>query len=171
MKTTTYVRRDTESLDDISSLLEGRVFHVTKLAFLEAILTSGEIRANGDGSLQTTFGYTNGFFRKRNCVSLFDHRRTATDEIRHFRTNCWPLSLAHNGIAILLLIPDIYDALIPWTRWKEEEAWCDQVVPHVEAGYKESVSTDFISEVICLTIEENPNSPVAKLRAARHTAN
>ena len=82
-----------------------------------------------------------------------------------------PLSPARNGIAILLLIPDIYDALIPWTRWKDEAAWRDQVVPHVEAGYKGSVSTDFISEVICLTVEENPNSLVAKIRGARNAAN
>jgi len=171
VKTTTHFRREAESLDDISSLLEGRVFHVTKLAYLDAILTSGEIRPNGDSSLPTTFGYpANGFFRKRNCISLFDYRIEPTDQIKDFRTRCWPFQHARGGIAILILMPDIYPALVPWTRWKEEEAWSDQVVPHVEAGYPGSISTDLIDEVICLTLEEDPNSFAAKLRNAHRVA-
>jgi len=67
-------------------------------------------------------------------------------------------------------MPDIYAALIPWTRWKEEEAWSDQVVPYVEAGYPGSIPINLIDEVICLTLEENPNSFAAKLRNARRVA-
>jgi hypothetical protein len=172
VKTTKYIRRETESLDDISSHLEGRVFHVTKLAYLDAILTSGEIRPNGDCSLPTTFGYlANGFFRKRNCISLFDYRLEATDEIRDFRARCWPFQHARDGIAILVLVPEIHAALIPWTRWKEEEAFGDQVVPYVEAGYPGSISINLIDEVICLTREEDPKSIAAIIRNARHAAN
>ena len=171
MKTTKYFRRETESLDDISSLLEGRVFHVTKLAYLDAILTSGEIRPNGDSSLPTTFGYlSNGFFRKRNCISLFDYRLEVTDQIREFRTRCRPFQRARDGIALLILMPDIYDALVPWTLWKDEEAWGDQVVPYVEAGYRGSISIDLIDEIICLTLEEDPNSIAARIRKARTVA-
>ena len=174
MKTTTHVRRETESLDDISSLLEGRVFHVTKLAHLDAILTEGEIKPNGNGALPTTFGYVaNAFFRKRNCVSLFDYRLDPTDQIRDFRTRCWPFQPARpgsDGIAILVLKPDVHAALIPWTRWKEENALSEMIVPYVEAGYPGSISIDLIDEVICLKIEEDPNSFAAMLRKARRAA-
>jgi len=168
VKTTAHIRRETESLDDISSLLEGRVFHVTKLAHLDAILIEGEIKPNGNGALPTTFGYVaNGFFRKRNCVSLFDYRLEPTDKIRNFRMRCSPFQPAlpdSDGIAILVFKPDVHAALIPWTRWKEENAFSDMVVPYVEAGYPGSISIDLIDEVICLKIEEDPNSLAAKLR-------
>ena len=171
MKTTTHTRREAESLDDISSHLEGRVFHVTKLAYLDSILTTGEIRPNQDCSLPTTFGYlANGFFRNRNCVSLFDYRLGATDTIEDYRARCWPFQTARDGIAILVLKPDIHADLIPWTRWKEEEAWSEQVVPYVETGYPGPISIDLIEEVICLTVEEDLNSLASKLRKARHAA-
>ena len=168
MKTTTHIRRETEPLDDISSLLEGRVFHVTKLAHLDSIMTAGEIKSNWNGALPTTFGYVaNGFFRKRNCVSLFDYRLAPTDQIRDFRMRCSPFQPARqnsDGVAILLLKPDVHAALIPWTQWKEESALDDMVVPYVEAGYPGSLSIDLIDEVICLKIEEDPNSLATKLQ-------
>lgn len=168
VKTTTYIRRETESLDDISSILEGQVFHVTKLAYLDSILTTGEIRANVDCSLPTTFGHlANGFFRKRNCVSVFDYRFEATDKIKDFRMRCSPFQHALDGIAILLLKPVIHASLIPWTRWKKEKAWSDQIVPYVEAGYPKTISTNLIDEVICLTLEEDMNSLATRLRTAR----
>jgi hypothetical protein len=67
-------------------------------------------------------------------------------------------------------MPDIYDALVPWTLWKDEEAWGDQVVPYVEAGYRGSISIDLIDEIICLTLEEDPNSIAARIRKARTVA-
>jgi hypothetical protein len=171
LKTTTYIRSEKDSLDDISSLLEGRVFHVTRLAYLDAILTSGEIRPNGDCSLPSTFGcLANGFFRKRNCISLFDYRGEITDENRHFRTACWPFQPARDGIAILVLVSDINTALIPWTRWKEEKAWGDQVVPYFEAGYPGCISIKLIDEVICLTVKQDPNSSAAMIRNASRAA-
>ena len=173
VKTTTHVRRETDSLDDISPLLEGRVFHVTKLTHFDAILTEGAIKANGNGALPTTFGYTGAFFRKRNCVSLFDYRLEPTDQIRDFRMRCPPFQPARpdsDGIAILILKPEVDLALIPWTRWKEENALRDMVVPYVEAGYPGSISIDLIDEVICLKIEEDPKSLSAKLRKLRRAA-
>jgi hypothetical protein len=171
VKITKHIRLESDSIDDISSALEGRVFHVTKLAYLDAILTSGEIKPNGDCALPTTFGYLgNGFFRKRNCISVFDYRLDATDEIRNFRKHCWPFQHALDGIAILIFKPDIHSSLIPWTLWKEEKALSEQVVPYVEAGYPGPISVNLIDEVICLTFEEDPNSLAAILRKARHAA-
>ena len=171
MKITKHIRPEADSLDDIYCQLEGRVFHVTKLAYLDAILASEEIMPNGDCSLPTTFGYlANGYFRKRNCISLFDYRLQLTDEIKDFRTRCWPFQHAHDGIAILILNPSIHADLIPWTRWKEEKAFSDQVVPYVESGYPGSISTKLIDEIICLTCEEDPNSIAAMLQKARKRA-
>jgi len=173
LKITKYVRLETDPLDDIVSLLEGRVFHVTKLAHLDSIRTDGEIKPNGDGSLETTFGYVNAFFRKRNCVSLFDYRQQPTDE--NARNKCSPFQPARSdpgsdGIAILFLKPEAYADLIPWTRSREEEAWREQIVPYVEAGYPGSISIDLIDEIICLELEEVPDSHAAILRKALRKA-
>jgi len=73
MRVSPYRRRESEPLDDLRALLQGRVFHVTRLAALQSILDAGEVRANQDRSLPTTFGYLeNGYFRNRGCVALFD---------------------------------------------------------------------------------------------------
>ena len=171
MKVTEYVRLETESLDDITALLEGRVFHVTKRSNLDSIRTDGEIKPNTDGTLAPTFGNTeNAFFRKRNCVSLFDYRLEPTDKIRNRRGGCSPFMPAApdgEGIAILLLKPDVYDALISWDRWEEEGPSSERIVPHVEAGHPGSISIDLIDEAICLKIKEDPNSIKAHLRKGR----
>ncbi|NKE69954.1 hypothetical protein [Candidatus Manganitrophus noduliformans] len=168
MKRTTHIRSETESLDDIASALEGRVFHVTKLLYLDTILADAEIRPNPDGHLSTTFGHVpNAFFRKRNCVSVFDYRAAPTDQIRDFRNRCSPFQPARppsEGIAILLLKPYIHASLIDWTQWKEEKMWRDMVVPYVEAGYPGPIPIDAIEEVICLKLNEDPNSFTARIR-------
>ena len=94
MKTTKYVRLETDSFDDITSLLEGRVFHVTKLSYLDSILADGEIKPNMDSALATAFGSTNAFFRQRNFVSLFDYRVEPPDET--FRNRCSPFQPARS---------------------------------------------------------------------------
>ena len=172
MKVTEYVRLETESLDDITALLEGRVFHVTKRSNFDSIRSDGEIKANGDGTLETTFGYENAFFPKRDCVSLFDYRLEPPDET--FRMRLSPFKPAQSnprsdGIAILFLKPEAYAALIPWTRCKEEDS-SEMIVPYVEAGYSGSISIDLIDEVIFLEIKEVPNSLSAQLRKAHRAA-
>jgi len=170
MKITTHIRREGETLDDIYSLLEGRVFHVTKLTYCPSILADGEIKPNKNSTLPTTFGSsTNDFFRNRNCVSLFDYRLEPTKEIIDFRQRCRPFQPAmscEEGIAILLLKPEVHADLIPWTRWNEENALGERIVPYVEAGYSGPISIDLIDEIIFLTIEEDPNSHAALLRKA-----
>lgn len=157
-----YVRSESESLDDIEEYLQGKVFHVTRLAYLPSIIECGEIRTNNDGVLPTTFGSSdNASFKNRNCVSLFDYRPDPTEEIRDFRLRCYPFSPARppNGaIAILILKPEVYDNLIPWTLWKEENALREMVVPHVEAGYPGQISIDLVEEIISVEITEDPES-------------
>ena len=165
-----YVRRETESLDDLEIYLEGHVFHVTRLVNLVLILEDGEIRPSRDGMFKTTFGSsTNAFFRNRNCISLFDYRPALPQEIRIFRYRCYPFQPASpgNGIAILILQPEAYDFLIPWTQWKDEKAWGEMVVPHAEAGYPGSLPLRLIAEIISVEITEDPDSLVAQFRKIR----
>ena len=119
MKITRFRRVETDNLDDIAAMLEGRVFHVAKLACLDSILRDGEIRTNKEGHLPSSFGHlTNGFFRKRDCVSLFDYRLAPTEEIKGFRGKCHPFMPARpesEGVAILLMSPEIHASLIPWS--------------------------------------------------------
>ncbi|MDP1536958.1 MAG: hypothetical protein Q8L95_07245 [Burkholderiales bacterium] len=174
VKIARFRRVETDSLDDIAAMLEGRVFHVSKLAYLDAILRDGEIRTNVDGSLPTSFGFlSNGFFRKRDCVSLFDYRLALTDEIRGYRGKCSPLMPARpasEGVAILLMLPEIHTSLIPWSTWKDENACGDMIVPYVEVGHRGPIPLRMVEEIICLSLDEDPTSLAAILRRNRHTA-
>jgi hypothetical protein len=172
--TRTYVRSEAEPLGDIEEQLEGRVFHVCRLAYLPDIVAAGEIRPNRNGTLPTTFGYPkNGFFRSRDCVSLFDYRAPVTEEIRDFRCRCYPFAPARppNGpISILFISPEAYEVLVPWTKWKEDSALSEMVVPYVEAGYPGPLPLRLIDELISVELTEDPNSLAARLRNARETA-
>ena len=168
-----YSRRETESLDDIEIYLQGRVFHVTRLAYLSSIVECGEIRPNSDGALPTTFGSSNNaFFRNRNCVSLFDYRPEPTDEIKDFRLRCYPFRPAfppNGAIAILILRPAAYETLIPWTKWKDENVLSEMVVPHVEAGYPGPLPLRLVEEIISIEITEDTQSFAAQLRKIHET--
>lgn len=167
---TKYVRSETASLADILERLQGQVFHVTKLAYLPSIRADGEIRPNTDGALQTTLGSsTNAFFRNRGCVSLFDYRSAPSPEIEDFRYRCYPFQPAapdKGGIAIFLVKPEALEVLIPWTRWREEGALRETVVPHVEAGYPGPLQLAMVSEIITLELTGDPDSFMATFRRA-----
>ena len=152
-----FIRCETESLSDIEEYLQGKVFHITLLAYLPSIIKCGEIKTNFDGVLPTTFGGYNSFFRIRNCVSLFDYRPEPTIEIKEFRYRCYPFQPArtpNGGIAILFLKPRVYDVLVPWTLRNEEKAFNEQIVPHVETGYPGTIPIDHIKEIISVEITE-----------------
>jgi hypothetical protein len=171
---TEYSRLETASLADIELILEGRIFHVTKREFWPSIIASGAILHNRDGSLATTFGFSNNsYFRNRGCVSVFDYRQAATEEIKEFRNGCHPFGPARGDgaeIAILLLDPAIGEYLVPWSNWKTEEAYREMIVPHVEAGYPDRIPLDAIEQVIFLRLLEDPQSLAAVLRHARKRA-
>jgi len=113
MRVSPYRRRESEPLDDLRALLQGRVFHVARLAALQSILEAGEVRANQDRSLPTTFGYLeNGYFRNRGCVALFDYRAELSEQLEFYRSKCDPYGMAspeNSGIAILFLKPAAHE--------------------------------------------------------------
>lgn len=166
-----FKRSESEASDDLLAMLAGHVFHVAKLAYLPAILASRKIRPNEGRSLPTTFGYLeNGFFRNRGCVSVFDYRGEATEQIQEYRGRCSPLQAASpdmGGIAIFILRPEAYDSLIPWTRWRDEGAHSEMVVPYVEAGHPGNIPITFVARIVTLELVEDPASIAAIYRRAR----
>ena len=168
MESTEVVRGETESTADVRALLQGSVFHVTRRTNWQAIEASGKLLPNPGGNLRTTFGFSrNSFFRNRGCVSLFDYRAPATEEITDFRFRCDPLQPAEpggEGIAILVLNPSICGRLISWTKWKEEEAYAEMVVPHVEAGHPGPISLEEVQRLIFFRRTEDSHSVAAAFR-------
>lgn len=158
----------------LPSLL-GRVFHVTRLNVFEQILAAEEIRANTNGEFSSIFGSTNSYFRKRSCVSFFDYRSASRKQIDDAIGKCSPYNLpAANpelinepDIVFLFLASAAHNRLIPWTKWEEEKAYGDKIIPWVEAGYPDSVPITLIEEVLRVKIDHPTDSIAAVLRRAR----
>jgi len=144
---------DQHELDEflLSALLR-RVFHVTNLKNLGPIKEAKEIDPLGPG--ERTFGHAkNGFFRNRNCVSVFDLRDPEHVEFERSLSKCHPLQplrVDAGGIAIFVLEPYVYARLLSWRLWKTEEAHRQMIVPYIEAGYPGPLLLESISEIIVL---------------------
>jgi hypothetical protein len=54
--------------------------------------------------------------------------------------------------------------LVSWQQWKQEEAWSEQMVPHVEAGHPGPIPLNLINEIICVEKDDDPNSFASKLQ-------
>ena len=136
---------------DILPVLSGRIFHGTPTANMPLIKQSGALIPNSELLQVSKFGNSsNGFFRKRNCVSFFDYRCCGSKYWEEHAHKCFPTLILERGrgdkISILFLHESKFNKLIPWTLWKEEEAWGDRVVPYVEAGYNGIVPLRYITE-------------------------
>jgi hypothetical protein len=174
MKATTPVTKlrcpEAELIESVFSRLKGRVFHVTREAYLDSIIECGEIRPNMDGSYSTTFGSSgNSFFRNRDCVSLFDFKSPTPEKIDEYAERCWPLQPVSedDGIAVLFISESLYPALLPWTLWKEQEAYREIVVPYIEAGHPGPIPIEKVDEILIVSVIEDTNSLAAALGRAR----
>lgn len=135
--------------NDILPAVSGRVFHVTPTENMHLIKKSGALFPNSDLLHTSKFGNTsNGFFRLRGCVSFFDYRCFESPHWEEHAYKCFPTQILSRGdtMSSLFLHESEYAMLIPWTAWREQEAWSERVVPWVEAGYKGKVSLRSISE-------------------------
>ena len=158
--------------------LKDRVFHVTNESNFDSILNCGEIRPNKEGPFHAPFGFSgNAFFRNRGCISLFDYRPETKAEldtqekIDFYLFKCMPTLPAtpETGIAILFIFESVYPALLPWTLWKEEEAWVERVVPYFETGHHGPIALKNIEEALLVSVleDENPDPIIVALRRAR----
>jgi len=161
---------ETGLIDSLFPYLNGRVFHVTKELNLDSILECGEIRPNQHGSYDTTFGSSgNSFFRNRGCVSLFDFRSATPEQFDMYMGRCSPTqpTSPETSIAVLFVTESVYSALLPWSLWKDEEAYREMVLPYLEIGHREPIGVENIDEVIIVSVVEDPDSIVGALRKAR----
>jgi hypothetical protein len=174
MRIKNHIRGESESRQDLSAALEGRVFHCTKLANLLSIRADGEIRPNADGKLVTSFGSSGrSYFRLRNCVSVFDYRIALTPEVIYGRRQCNPFHPAEpdgDGVAILFVKRELHAALLPWTACREEVGQKEVVVPYAEAGHPGPIPISMIEEVICLSLRADMATVASALAACLRSA-
>jgi hypothetical protein len=172
VKTTDINLHGDQVRDQLLPRLIGRVFHVTRLSLLERIVETGAILTNTNGNLDSTFGYPNSFFRRRGCVSLFDYRFASSEQVDTSISKCSPFHVpdSNDELAYLFLSSSTYDRLILWTKWKEEQAWSDMIVPYVESGHQGSIPLTSIEEVFKVTIEYPPDPIAEALRKGRDRA-
>lgn len=144
---------DRAGIDEfVAAHLLGQVFHVTLLKNLAAIQACGEVDWRGGGG--KTFGFAqNGFFKNKQCVSVFDLRDSDHDKFHDFLWRCHPLQPIMRGrteaeaVAIFFVAESAHDTLLPWNLWKSEEAYSQMVVPYVEAGMPGPLSLSLIREI------------------------
>jgi len=142
--------------------LLNRVFHVTTDDAVAQIISEGAIRLNAEGNFRFTFGQSeHSYFRKRNCVSVFDLRFVTPKQIDESLDNYYFLNpeFAENRPVYMFLNACCFDKLVPWSRPNEESARGDIVIPYVEAGYPGDLDFGLIDELLRLDIDQ-PLSPL-----------
>jgi hypothetical protein len=130
------------------------------------------VLGNADGRLASSFGSSsNGFFRLRNAVSVFDYRSVSDEEFEDAWSKCGPhQALAKCGykIALLFLAPDFHGHLIGWRLWQEQQAWAQMLVPHVEAGFPAPLPIEAVEEIVEVRTRYRPGALERALLAGRH---
>ena len=140
--------------------LLGRVFHVSPIANLASIEGSGSIDPSCPGV--EGFGSTNGFFKSRGCVSLFDLRDPSPEHLELYLWRCHPLQPAMTrdlDVAIFFLDKSAHEALVSWRLWKEEKAYMQRVVPYLEAGFPGPLSLERINQLLLIKLREREDLP------------
>ena len=148
--------------DALLPQLLNRVFHVTTDDAVARIISEGAIRTNAEGQFKFTFGQSeHSYFRKQNCVSVFDLRSVTSEQIDESLNKYYFLNppFAENRPVYMFLNACCFDRLVPWSRSKEESARSDIVIPYVEAGYPGDLDFGSIDELLRLDIDQ-PLSPL-----------
>lgn len=133
-------------------IVRERVLHITCTSNLQSILADGKVSGNANGRLSSSFGSSsNGFFRCRNAVSVFDYRSVPDDKFEDAWSKCSPLTALRNcnfKIALLFLAQESYEHLINWRRWHDDQSYEQMLVPYVEAGYSAPMPLSAIDEIL-----------------------
>ena len=154
---------------DLLPFLLGEVFHVSDFHNYQSILKCGELRPNTENLYPTTCGSSlNSYFRLRGCISFFDFRALPQDESERFHRiySCSPFPARSPRTQLVYFFPSqaAIERLIPWTRWQEEQAWEEMLVPYVEAGHSGPLSLSMIEHIMHVDID-CPPSPLEILIA------
>ena len=113
-------------------------------------------------------------FRNRNCVSFFDYRSASSEQIDEAIGKCSPYDLSSADpelvfkpkIAFLFLSDTAHHDLVLWTKWKEEQAYTEKIVPWFFA----SSSTDAISRPRRFSLIAHSNNVNAVLNSSLRVA-
>ena len=156
-----------ETVSELLSHLRGKVFHVTSRTKYEAILTSGGIMNNRDGSLGINSSSKHSYGRLKGYVCLFDLRNIDEKTISevlgkyNFLRPAWfgkmQPTFEEWNLTYLLLAPNKYQNLIPYEAAchdigvngngflaiRKAEAWIPERIP------LEWIETIYNVEVIC----------------------
>jgi len=138
---------------ELEKSLIGKIFHVTPIENLDSINKTKGLFPNTELNIKSKFTNTEtGYFRNKGCVSFFDYRDHGSKTWKEFANKCRPTQILNrtNGIAVFFLSSDQFNKLIPWTNWKDEEAYSQQIVPHIEIGHKGFVAMSHITKIIVL---------------------
>ena len=154
-------------------LLVGRVFHITTHMAYARILVDGMIKSNKNEDFECTFGQSeNSYFRKRGCVSVFDFRSVTPEQLEDALSKYYFLnpSFANNQPVFLFLNPACFERLVPWSRWKDEQAFGEMVIPYVEAGYPDDIHLALIDAALRVEVDNPPSPLELAIRAAHEEA-
>ena len=166
MMRTRCIFKDSDLSCVLLPLLEGRVFHVSRLSNVSAILRAGAIMPNVAGRLRSTFGHaTHAFFAHCGCVSMFDLRSSRPgqggDDDPLWRCSPWRAAADDSGVAIFVLAPEDCIDLVPWTAWQPSP---ELIIPYVEAGHLGPISLASVEELFEIQVEASPDPFLATLQ-------
>jgi hypothetical protein len=167
MKETTLELHRDNLRDVLLPLLVGRAFHVTTKPGYDAIRAAGAIRPNSDATFKSPFGNYKSYFRSRGCVSVFDLRTATPAQVDEGLGKIYFLNPARasNDPVYLFLADECSARLLPWSRWKDDQAWSEMVVPYIEAGHPGDIALTFITDALIVRID-NPPTRLELLYAA-----
>ncbi len=136
--------------------LRGRVFHVTTRSAFAAILECGMVRPNDTGQFPFTYEQSkNSYFRIRGYVSLFDLRSASNEQLDDalMKYNFLNPRFTEHRPVYLFFNCSCFALLTPWSKWKEDKAFSEMVIPYVEAGYPGEIDVGLISEALLVEVD------------------
>jgi len=154
--------------DFILPILRGNVFHVTDRSGFKGIAKAGLIRNNKNGEFPYTYPQSaRSYARTRGYVSLFDLQTTSDDQLETALSNYYFLnpSFTENNPIFLIFSTSFCPALIPWTQARDEDAWSEAFIPHVEAFHPGDILTSNVSRAVSVKIKRARRCPSAIERA------
>ena len=143
-------------------MLAGRVFHVTSRVAYQGICRDSLIKSNRDaGSPFSSSQSEISCFRRMGHVSVCDLRSATSEEVETGLHNYNFLNPpnADNAPVFLILSEAAVVSLVSWKACTYDGPYGTMVVPHIEAGYPDSIPLSLIDQVIMVTVEPTPAGP------------
>jgi hypothetical protein len=140
-------------------MLRGHAFHVTTPEGYAGIVRDGLIGSNANGQYPLSHTQSNvSYFRKRDHVSIVDLREISDENLIWAMRKYYFLDIFPNHKSVFLILkPECYGKLVPWTVSKEDEPLTAMIVPHLEAGFEHSIPVEYVDKAIFVEVEVTPD--------------